>query len=169
MSSVNKIVSGMTPKGTIFIRELGEKGQVLRKHVLKGEMQYDAKMSSKKSNKCSQVLITDWNKNGEQTLQLMPKKIGMVKGFILKALGADLKLGADGKYLVQREPISMEKQSNSDILFESYVKMVQEKTGFWDIAIKREMTILKCQLNVKKFFQKNSDEAIVHRSFPPSK
>ena len=44
VQNVQKNVGGITPKGTIFIRELGEKVNVLRKRVVKGEMQYDAKM-----------------------------------------------------------------------------------------------------------------------------
>lgn len=169
MSSVNKIIGGITPKGTIFVRELGEKGQVLRKRVVKGEVQYDAKMNGKNANKCSQILITDWNKKGEQTLQLMPKKVGMLKGFFLKALGRDVRVGTDGKYLVQMDSIPMKEQATSDILFDSYVKMVQDKTGFSDNAINCEMANLKTRLHVKELFNKIHSESKMHQPFPQGK
>ena len=169
VQNVQKIVGGITPKGTIFIRELGEKGNVLRKRVVKGEMQYDAKMKQLPEKGCSQVLITDWKEKGQQTLQLMPKKIGRVKGFFLKLFGADLKTVTDGKYLANRESIPFVESKERDVLYEGYVKMVQDKTGFSDMGMNREMALLKTQLNVKGLFQKIRSEATARQSFPQGK
>lgn len=169
VQNVQKIVGGITPKGTIFIRELGEKGNVLRKRVVKGEIQYDAKMKQLPEKGCSQVLITDWKEKGQQTLQLMPKKIGRVKGFFLKLFGADLKTGADGRCLANRESIPFVKSKECDVLYEGYVKMVQDKTGFSDNAINCEMANLKTRLHVKELFNKIHSESKMHQSFPQGK
>ena len=147
---VHKIAGGITPKGTIYLRELSEQGKLLRKRVVKKNMQFDAKMSDKNADKCSQVLQTDWSKQGEQVLHLVPKKVGAIKGFFLKLMGADLKKGADGKFLTQPEAVPILRTKNPDMLYDGYVKMVQDKTGFLDNALDSEMCNLKTLLNCRK-------------------
>lgn len=147
---VHKIAGGITPKGTIYLREFSGQGKLLRKRVVKNNMQFDAKMSEKSTDKCSQVLQTDWSKQGEQVLHLMPKKVGVIKGFLLKLMGTDLRKSSDGKFLTHLESVPILRTKNPDMLYDGYVKMIQDKTGFLDMALDTEMSNLKTQLNYRK-------------------
>lgn len=138
-----KITSGITPKGTIFIREINQQtGKLLRKRVVNKRVQFDAKMSDKQSGKCSQILKTDWNKNGgEQTLLLPPKKLNPLQTLCYKLFNKETFRDGE-KNFAPRKPIKLV-QNSHDEFYNGYVKMIQEKTGYSDININREMANLK--------------------------
>lgn len=149
-----QIKSGITPKGTIFIRELSEQGKLLRKRVVKKEIQYDTKMSSKREGKCSQILKTDWNRGGgEQTLLFPPKKLNFFQALFYGLTNKKVIKNANNESLLVKEPVVLQKNT-TDAFYDSYIKMIHDETGFANSAIDSEMCNLKTQLNISKKYKR---------------
>lgn len=53
------IIGGVTPKGTIFVRNFDVNGRLLSKRVLKNHTQYDT-LFNPKTKKYKMMLTTDW-------------------------------------------------------------------------------------------------------------
>ena len=150
---IKYVKSGITPKGTIFIKGYNEAKQLVNKRVLKNELQFDAKFNAKNNGtECSQILITDWNKQGDQKLQLMPKPVNFFKKIINKLTGNSegTFIGSNGKLMQQRPAISIEKKSKDDYLYNSYIDLVRDKTGYTNISFNRAMANIKTMLNCGK-------------------
>ena len=145
-----KISSGMTKKGTIFIRQFDEAGHLLKKRVLNRHQQYDTCFVHKKGD-ChwGQILHTNWVDNS-QTLHSAPQKLNWFHRFIVKPAKEFIVSDSKGQKYLAFPPVNM------DMLLAApkgslRVGFIHGLTGFADETVNALTKKMK-DVYLKKFF-----------------
>ena len=144
------ISSGMTKKGTIFIRQFDDAGHLLKKRVLNRHQQYDTCFVHKNGiRNWGQVLHTNWVDNS-QTLHSAPQKLNWFHKLFVRPAKEHIVTDAKGQKFLITPPIDM------DLLLsipkgKFRVGFIQGLTGFADETVNAVAKELK-EAYLKKFF-----------------
>ena len=102
------ISSGITKKGTIFIRQFDDAGHLLKKRVLKRHQQYDTCFVNKnKQRRWGQILHTNWI-NDSQTLLCAPQKLNWFHRLVVRPPKELIVADASGQKYLHTPPIDMD-------------------------------------------------------------
>lgn len=137
------IKGGVTPKGTIFVRNFDESGRLLTKRVWKNHVQYDT-LFNPRTKRYNQTLTTDWKSN-KQFLQYAPQKWTWLKALKAKVLGQKeiaLYKNSKGQTMQWFEPMDMDLFMN-DKKGRFFVAQTQRATGFSSQPVHEKMHRLK--------------------------
>lgn len=102
------ISSGITKKGTIFIRQFDDAGHLLRKRVLNRHQQYDTCFVNKNNERhWGQILHTNWV-NDSQTLLCTPIKLNWFHKLFVRPPKELITTNSKGQKYLCTPPIDMD-------------------------------------------------------------
>lgn len=127
------IKADFTPvKKTLFIRQFRKDGSLVRKRVVKGNIQYDTCFTRKKEP--WDTIVTD-RANSNQILLHAPKKVNFLQRIVFALINpSNVKIvkTKKGRYLFQNPEICPDYKKITDPLEKKFTGHIHELTGFTD-------------------------------------
>ncbi len=141
------IIGGVTPKGTIFVKNFDVNGRLLSKRVLKNHTQYDT-LFNPKTKKYKMMLTTDWVTQ-RQFMQLAPMKMKWWMKAMSKIIAPKKPVvtakKSDGKLYEIFSPMDMDVLMTKGKKGQMSVGYYQGITGFQNKQVNEETQRIKSE------------------------